>query len=63
MIKGIIMFLFGNALWDKLVEYFGSTDAVIEAGIVVVVIALLIKFHEEIIGLAILLFILWAIFH
>ncbi len=63
MIKGLIMFLFGNALWDKLVEYFGSTEAVVEAGIIVIIFALLIKFHEEIIGFAILIFILWIIFH
>lgn len=63
MIKAIIMFFFGNALWDKLVEFFGSTDAVIEVGVIVLIIALVIKFHEEIIGLAILIFILWMIFH
>ena len=63
MIKALIMFLFGNALWDKLVEYFGSTDAVIEAGIIAVIVALLIKFFKEIIGLAIILFILWIILH
>ncbi len=63
MIKAIIMFVFGNALWDKLVDYFGSTDAVIEAAIIVLAVALFIKFHKEIIGFAIVIIILWAIFH
>ena len=63
MIKAIIMFFFGNALWDKLVEYFGSTEAVIEVGIIILIGALIIKFHKEIIGLAILIFILWMIFN
>jgi len=61
MIKALIMFLFGNAFWDKLVEYFGSTDAVIEVGIIVVIVALVIKFYKEIVLFAVLLFILWFI--
>ena len=61
MIKALIMFLFGNAIWDKLVEYFGSTDAVVEAGIIVIIIALAIKFYKVIIGLVILIFILLMI--
>lgn len=63
MIKAILTFVFGNALWDKLVEYFGSTDAVIEAAIVVLIVGLIIKFHKEIISFAIVILILWAIFH
>ncbi|MBQ7476904.1 MAG: hypothetical protein IJT06_05870 [Selenomonadaceae bacterium] len=63
MIKAILMFVFGNALWDKLVEYFGSTDAVVEATVIVLVVALIVKFHKEIIGFAIVILILWMIFH
>ena len=61
MIKALIMFIFGNAIWDKLVEYFGSTDAVIEAGIIVVIIAFMIKFYKVITGLAVLVVILLVI--
>jgi hypothetical protein len=61
MIKAIILFFGSNALWDKLVEFFGSTEAVVEVGILVVVVALIIKFHEQIIGFAIIAFILYMI--
>ena len=63
MIKALIMFVFGNALWDKLVEYFGSTEAVVEATVIVLVVALIIKFHKVIIQFAIIILILWMIFH
>ncbi|MBR5914743.1 MAG: hypothetical protein IKZ58_10350 [Selenomonadaceae bacterium] len=63
MIKALIMFVFGNALWDKLVEYFGSTEAVVEAAIIAVIVALIIKFHKEILSFAIVILILWIIFH
>ena len=63
MIKALIMFVFGNALWDKLVEYFGSTDAVVEAAVAALIVALIIKFHKEILSFAIVILILWIIFH
>jgi hypothetical protein len=63
MIKAVIMFVFGNAVWDKLVDYFGSTDAVVEAAVAAVIIALIIKFYKEILSFAIVILILWIIFH
>ena len=63
MIKALIMFVFGNALWDKLVEYFGSPEAVVEVAVIIVIVALVIKFHKEIISFAIIIFLLWMIFH
>lgn len=63
MIKALIMFVFGNALWDKLVDYFGSPEAVVGATVIVLVVALMIKFYKVVIGIAILIFILWMIFH
>ena len=49
MIKLIFTFLFGNALWDYLVAYFGSTQAVVEAGLVLVAAILIFKFREQVI--------------
>ncbi len=63
MIKAILMFVGGNALWDKLVEYFGSTDKVIEVAIIFLVLFTLVKFFKQIIGFAVIIFILWAILH
>ncbi len=63
MIKAILMFVGGNALWDKLVDYFGSTEAVVEVAIGFIGLFLLVKFFKEIIGFAVLIFILWAILH
>lgn len=63
MIKAILAFVGGNALWDKLVEYFGSTNAVIEVAIMLIGLFLLVKFFKEIIGFAVIIFILWAILH
>ena len=66
MIKSLITFIFGNALWDMIVGYFGSPEAVIEAALVLfgVILAAYIvkKIVEILIGLAIILFILAAIF-
>ncbi len=49
MIKLIFTFLFGNALWDYLVAYFGSTQAVVKAGLVLVAAILIFKFREQVI--------------
>lgn len=63
MVKAILMFVGGNALWDKLVDYFGSTEAVVEAAVGFLGLFLLVKFFKEIIGFAVIIFILWAILH
>lgn len=63
MVKAILMFVGGNALWDKLVDYFGSTEAVVEAAVIFLGLFLLVKFFKEIIGFAVIIFILWAILH
>ncbi len=63
MIKVILMFVFGNALWDKLVEFFGSTEDVIFAAIVLVALIVVVKFFKQIVGLAVVIFILWMLFH
>jgi hypothetical protein len=63
MIKALIVFLFSNAIWDKLVEYFGSTEAVVEAGILALIVILIIKFFKQAVTFAILMFILWMILH
>ena len=66
MIKSLIMFIFGNALWDKLVDYFGSPEAVIGALFAAVAVALVAyiikKIVEILIGLSIIFFILAVIF-
>lgn len=63
MIKVILMFVFGNALWDKLVEFFGSTEDVIFAAILLVALIVVVKFFKQIVGLAVVIFILWMLFH
>ena len=49
MIKLIFTFVFGNALWDYLVAYFGSTQAVVEVGLILVAAIAIFKFREQII--------------
>ncbi len=61
MIKSLIMFVFGNALWDKLVEIFGSPEAVIEVTIAVVAVAVIVKYFKVIIAVVVILFILLVI--
>ena len=61
--KILLSFVFGNALWDYLVEYFGSTEAVVEAALIVIGLVLFIKFHKEIFGIALVIIILYAIFN
>ena len=63
MIKTILLFVGGNALWDKIVEYFGSVEAVVEATVILIGLFLFLKFFKGIIGFAVMIFILWAIFH
>lgn len=66
MLKAIIMFVFGNALWDKLVEFFGSTEAVVEAAIELVLLAIAIKFLKQIVWLAgflVVAYIFWIFLH
>ena len=52
MIKLLFTFVFGNALWDYLVAYFGSTEAVVEISVVVLAALIIIRFHEQIILIA-----------
>lgn len=59
MLKTIFLFVFGNAFWDKLVEFFGSTDAVIEAAVLLLLLVFCVKFFREIAGLAAVILILW----
>ena len=61
MIKPLIMFIFGNALWDKLVEIFGSTEAVVEVTIALIVLAVIVKYFKVILGVIVLILILSAI--
>lgn len=61
MVKAILMFIGGNALWDKLVEFFGSTNAVIEATVIFLGLFLLVKFFKQIIGFAVIIFFLWML--
>ena len=61
MIKSLIMFIFGNALWDKLVEIFGSTEAVVEVAIALIVLAVIVKYFKVILGVIVLILILSAI--
>jgi hypothetical protein len=63
MIKAFLMFVGSNALWDKMVDYFGSTETVVEATVILLGLFLLVKFFKEIIGFVVIAFILWAIFH
>ena len=63
MIKALLMFVFGNALWDYLVEIFGSTTNVVTAAVILIVLFLVIRYFKEIIGFIILMFILYLIFH
>ncbi len=62
MIKALITFIFGNALWDKLVEYFGSTEEVVTVAVLSIIAFLAIKYFKKfLIGMAILIFILLII--
>ncbi len=59
MIKAIITFVFGNVLWDKLVEYFGSGEEVVKVVVLSIIAFLAIKYFKKfLIGMAILIFIL-----
>ncbi|MBO4400940.1 MAG: hypothetical protein J5809_03740 [Selenomonadaceae bacterium] len=63
MIKAVLMFVFGNALWDKLVEFFGSPEAVVATAVAIIVIVLVVKFFKEIVGLVVIAYILWLLLH
>ena len=55
MIKAIIMFVFGNAVWDWLVEFFGSTEDVVKVALLTVIVFMCIKFFKQfIIGVAVI---------
>ncbi len=55
MIKAIIMFVFGNAVWDWLVEFFGSTEDVVKVTVLTLVVFLCIKFFKRfLIGVAVI---------
>ena len=62
MIKSLIMFVFGNALWDKLVEIFGSTDAVVEATVTLIVAGLIVYYFRQIIAVIVIIIALILIF-
>ncbi len=62
MIKALLMFVFGNAFWDKLVEIFGSPEAVVEVTIVLLVVAFIIKYFKVILGVIAIILILAAVF-
>ena len=61
--KALLVFVFGNAFWDKLVDFFGSTDEIICMTIEILAVALIVKFFKYfIVGLftvSIVLFILF----
>ena len=59
MIKAMLMFVGGNALWDKLVEFFGSPDAVVLTAVAIAVIVLVVRFFKEVVGLIVIAYILW----
>jgi hypothetical protein len=56
------MFVFGNALWDKLVEIFGSTDAVVEATVTLIVAGLIVYYFRQIIAVIVIIIALILIF-
>lgn len=59
MIKAMLMFVFGNAFWDKLVEFFGSPDAVVLTALAIAAIILIVRFFKEVVGFIIIAYILW----
>ena len=63
MIKTLLMFVFGNAFWDKLVEIFGSPEAVVEVTIALLVVAFIVKYFKVILGVIAVILILAAVFH
>ena len=63
MIKALLMFVFGNAFWDKLVEIFGSPEAVVEVTIALLVVAFIIKYFKVILGVIAVILILAAVFN
>lgn len=63
MIKALLMFVFGNAFWDKLVEIFGSPEAVVEVTIALLVVAFIVKYFKVILGVIAVILILAAVFH
>ena len=63
MIKTLLMFVFGNAFWDKLVEIFGSPEAVVEVTIALLVVAFIIKYFKVILGVIAVILILAAVFN
>ena len=48
MIKMLFTFVFGNALWDYLVAFFGSTQAVVEISIFLLAAIIIVKFREQV---------------
>ena len=62
MIKALLMFVFGNAFWDKLVEIFGSPEAVVEVTIALLVVAFIVKYFKVILGVIAIILILAAVF-
>lgn len=63
MIKTLLMFVFGNAFWDKLVEIFGSPEAVVEVTIALLVVAFIVKYFKVILGVIAVILILAAVFN
>lgn len=63
MIKAVLMFVFGNALWDKLVEFFGSPEAVVATAVAIVVIVFVVKYFQEILWFVVVAYILWMLMH
>ena len=63
MIKALLIFVFGNAFWDKLVEIFGSPEAMVEVTIALLVVAFIVKYFKVILGVIAVILILAAVFH
>ena len=63
MIKALLMFVGGNALWDKLVEFFGSSEAVVATAVAIAAIILIVRYFKEILWFAVIAYILWTLLH
>ncbi len=61
MVKALLMFVFGNAFWDKLVEFFGSPEAVVATAVAIVVIIFVVRFFKEILWFVVVAYILYML--
>ncbi|MBQ7705070.1 MAG: hypothetical protein IJT73_06570 [Selenomonadaceae bacterium] len=62
MIKAILMFVGGNAFWDELVEFFGSTENVVAVSILLVAVILIIRYFKIILWIVLIIVILLIFF-